>query len=369
MQISRAALYDLVWKSPLSKTAPEFGVTATSLAAICRANNVPYPGSLYWTMKSLGRPVEIQALPGSSEEALKQIVIEPAKPKETRFDKRSEEPQSSGARNDAIALIDRPVKEHPIITKRIEERERQRREALATRNEWAIKAAPSPMTDVDRRRYSLLSKLLRAIEAKGGLVSNAEKGNFQARIDGEAIEFQIREKQRQTRITETYGSHSFSKQKLVGTGKLAFSVLTYWPGHNSTEWKETDSVTLDSKLPNMVERIFDGAQAVKAWNTRVREEEEQRRKAAANRAERQRQAELERHRRQKFVDLATDWQAATIVRDLVAALRLKEADQNQDVSGKTVAEWLAWADEVANDLDATRNGVAAFFSTIKPSGS
>lgn len=318
----------------------------------------------------MGRPVEVQPLPAVPDESISQITIEPAKPRKTRSDKRADaEATSSSLRSDVAALIDRPVKEHPIITKCIEDRERQRREALATRNEWAIKAAPPPITDVDRRRYSILSKLLRAIEAKGGVVSNAEKGNLQARIDAEAIEFQIREKQRQTRITETYGKHSFSKQKLVGTGKLAFSVLTYWPGHNSTEWKETDSITLDSKLPDMVERIFDGAQAVKAWNARRREEEEQRRGAAADRAERLRQAELERHRRQKLVDLSTDWQAATVVRDLVAVLRSKDLDQNQDVSGKTVAEWLAWADEVANDLDATRNGAVAFFSMIKPESS
>ncbi|WOH58513.1 hypothetical protein [Bradyrhizobium sp. BWC-3-1] len=369
MQISRSELYELVWKSPLNKTAPQFGISATSLAAICRTHNIPYPGSLYWTMKSMGRPVEIQPLPAASDEAVLQVIIEPAKPRKTRADKLSQEPQSSGARNNAVPLIDRPVKEHPIITKWIEDRERQRREALATRNEWAIKAAPSPITDVDTRRYSILSKLLRAIEVKGGVVSNAEKGNLQARIDGETVEFQIREKRRQTRITETYGSRSFSKQKLVGTGKLAFSVLTYWPGHNSTEWKETDSVALDSKLPNMVERIFDGSQAVKAWNSRRRKEEEQRRKVAADRAERQRQAEVERHRRQKLVDLATDWRAATIVRDLIAVLRSKDPDQNQDVSGRTVAEWLAWADEVANDLDATRNGASAFFSMIKPESS
>lgn len=316
----------------------------------------------------MGRPVEIQPLPAASDEAMLQIIIEPAKPRQTRAGKRSdEEPPSSGPLSDLATALERPVKEHPIITKWIAERERRRRQALASRNEWAIKAAPGPITDVDRRRHAILSKLLRAIEAKGGVVSDTEKGNLQARIDGETVEFQIREKQRQTRITETYGNHSLSKQTLVGTGKLAFSVLTYWPGHNSTEWKETDSVTLDSRLSNMIERIFDSARAVKAWNSRLQEEEEQRRKAAAERAERQRQAELERLRRKKLIELATDWQAATIVRDLIALLRSKETDQNQDVSGTTVAEWLAWAEEVANELDTTRNGAAAFFSTIKPS--
>jgi hypothetical protein len=59
MQISRAELYELVWKSPLSKTAPRFGISATALAAVCKKRSIPYPGSLYWTMKSMGRSVEV----------------------------------------------------------------------------------------------------------------------------------------------------------------------------------------------------------------------------------------------------------------------------------------------------------------------
>ncbi|WP_205668279.1 hypothetical protein [Bradyrhizobium manausense] len=318
----------------------------------------------------MGRPVEVQPLPAASGEPTSQITIEPAKPRKSRSNKRIvEERQSAVDRNEPLTRTARHVKDHPIINNWIAERERQRREASASRNEWAIKNAPGPITEVDRRRYSLLSVLLNEIEAKGGRISTSPKGNLEARIEGETVEFQIREKQRQSRVTTSFAGRSFSKVELVGTGKLAFLVLTYWPGHHSTEWRETNSVVLDSRLPEMVARIFEGAKALKAWHLQRQTEEEQRRKAAAERVERQRQAEIEGKYRQKLIELATDWQTATIVRDLVAVLRSNEGVQNQDVSGKSVAEWLAWADQVANDLDATRNGAAAFFSMIKPQSS
>jgi hypothetical protein len=86
MQISRLELYELVSKSPLSKVAPSPGISATTLAEICRKYNVPYPGSGYWTRKSLGQTVMLDPLPLDSEE--KPIDIEPAKPRVLRAESR-----------------------------------------------------------------------------------------------------------------------------------------------------------------------------------------------------------------------------------------------------------------------------------------
>lgn len=56
MQLKRSELYSRVCNAPLSKLAPEFGLTGTALAAVCRQHQIPYPGSGYWTRKSLGLP-------------------------------------------------------------------------------------------------------------------------------------------------------------------------------------------------------------------------------------------------------------------------------------------------------------------------
>ena len=363
-ELSRKELYDLVWQQPLSKMAPQFGISATALANICRKYEVPYPGSLYWTMKSMGRPVEIQPLP-AAEGGSTQISIEPAKPRRPRTGNSDEKPKHSDAQ-DVMAQL--PAKEHPIVTRLIADREQRRREALASGNKWAIESAPGPIADVDRRRHSLLSKLFYAVEERGGKVSAAQKGNFLAHIDGEDVEFLIREKRSQRRVVSDLGGFKSTNVELIGTGRLSFSFLTYSPTHPCSEWNETDTAKLESRFPAMVERIFAGAQGLKAWNLKRQQEEEQRRKTAAERAERQRQAELERARRHKLVKLAGDWQAANVIRGLVTALKSTDFDESQDVSGKTLAEWFTWADEVANDLDATRDGAANLFSLIQREG-
>jgi hypothetical protein len=77
MQLTRFELYQRVRDRPLSKVAPELGISGTALAAICKRYQVPYPGSGYWTRISLGLPAELPALPEASDET---IEIKPSTP-------------------------------------------------------------------------------------------------------------------------------------------------------------------------------------------------------------------------------------------------------------------------------------------------
>jgi hypothetical protein len=83
MQMTRLELYKRVCERPLSKVAPEFGISGTILAAICKQHQVPYPGSGYWTRKSLGLPAELPTLPAASDETI-EILPSVAKPRKKR---------------------------------------------------------------------------------------------------------------------------------------------------------------------------------------------------------------------------------------------------------------------------------------------
>ncbi|TDQ13612.1 hypothetical protein DEV91_1411, partial [Phyllobacterium brassicacearum] len=43
MQLTRLELYQQVCDRPLSKVAPDLGISGTALAAICKQYRVPYP--------------------------------------------------------------------------------------------------------------------------------------------------------------------------------------------------------------------------------------------------------------------------------------------------------------------------------------
>lgn len=83
MRISRRELYERVCQRPLSKIAPDFSISGTALAAICKRHQIPYPGSGYWTRKALGLAVRLPTLPDGIDETI-EIVATPAKPRPKR---------------------------------------------------------------------------------------------------------------------------------------------------------------------------------------------------------------------------------------------------------------------------------------------
>lgn len=83
MQLTRSELYNRVCEAPLSRLAPEFGLTGTALAAICRQHEIPYPGSGYWTRKSLGIAAELPALPDGIDAIIEITPVAP-KPREKK---------------------------------------------------------------------------------------------------------------------------------------------------------------------------------------------------------------------------------------------------------------------------------------------
>ncbi len=61
-QFTREELYELVWTTPLSKLAGQFGVSDVAIAKRCRREGVPVPPRGYWAKVAAGKSVERPAL-------------------------------------------------------------------------------------------------------------------------------------------------------------------------------------------------------------------------------------------------------------------------------------------------------------------
>jgi hypothetical protein len=220
------------------------------------------------------------------------------------------------------------------------------------------------LSDIDRRRHAILDALFQALESKGAKISEAEKGQLRVTIDKEKIDFQIREKNRQVKVSQEDRRNSYLSQELVGTGKLVFAIRTYLRGPHNEEWRETNSNPLESQLPKIVDRLFEGARILKAWRVEQEQERERWRQEAAQRAERERLVKQEQKRREKLGELARNWFAASQIRDFLAAIKSKSFPSEKDVYGKSLADWMAWAEAAADALDATQDGADGLFSII-----
>lgn len=366
-RISRLGLYELVSKSPLNRVAPSFGITASTLATICRQHNVPYPGSRYWTRKSLGQSVTLDPLPSMFDEQL--IEIKPTKSR-VRHAPGLTKDMVVGTATPAILTSLTPIikqqlsKPHPIIAKWIADHERRSREARASRDPWRIRTAPAPFSEIDYRRHAILNALFQAVESRGAEINETEKGLLRVTINGEKIDFQIREKNRQVRLSPQDKRSSYLSQELVGTGKLVFAIRTYLRGPHDEEWRETDKKPLESQLPKIVERLFEGSRILKAWHAELEQERARWRQEEAQRAERDRLAKQEQKQREKLCELARDWFTANQIRDFLAMVKSESLRGEQEIHGKKLEDWITWAEATADALDTTRHGAEGLFSII-----
>ena len=80
-EMTREALYDLVWQRPISKLAPEFGTTPYWLRKICHDHDIPTAPNEWWFAKEYGRQAVQTPLPKDSQFAGQMITIPPGRPR------------------------------------------------------------------------------------------------------------------------------------------------------------------------------------------------------------------------------------------------------------------------------------------------
>nr|WP_235687517.1 hypothetical protein [Rhizobium rhizogenes]QCL09926.1 hypothetical protein pC5.8b_436 [Rhizobium rhizogenes] len=78
------------------------------MAAVCRQYQIPYPGSGYWTRKSLGLPADLPALPEGADET---IEITPSIPKP----RQKKAPEDNAARKTRTVAKARRLEHHPLL--------------------------------------------------------------------------------------------------------------------------------------------------------------------------------------------------------------------------------------------------------------
>ena len=62
-EMTRKALYELVWSAPSVEVAAQLGISDVGLTKVCRKHRIPKPPRGYWAQKKVGRSVRRSPLP------------------------------------------------------------------------------------------------------------------------------------------------------------------------------------------------------------------------------------------------------------------------------------------------------------------
>jgi hypothetical protein len=373
-KMTREELYNAVWTTPMSRLAMDYGISGNGLAKICDREDIPYPPRGYWAKHVVGRAPKETPLPKSS--SAHSIIIRPTPlppppielPPEVK-----QQAEKARASESALAVPESLLRPHAAIASWLTEHEQKKRRARSERDPWRRNLYdPGDFSETDHRKHRILDVLFKAIERHGGKVKQGERGVLFAEVLGEKVEFQVREKQKQECRALTDDEKRFRspgdngwKKELVPTGWLVFEIKTWqWPSGLPRQWLESEKQPMEGMLPDIL-ATFVAAGPLLVQQRKDREAAERERQLADQRRyEEQRRRKRDANRWRRFRELAQDWHELAAVRDFLAALRSMNVTPTAEIDGRSVEEWIAWAEEWLQRADPTAGGVGSFFEQV-----
>lgn len=376
VRVTRDDLYRRVWETPMSRLAVQYGISGNGLAKICKRLQVPYPPRGHWAKKAAGKKTIRYELPAPNDDTPLEVIIS-ATPPQPKLPKLApeiqEKAETARAQAEKMLVSKRLTKPHPIIARWLADHERRKQEARRERDPWIkCMGMPKEFSPTERRQHRILNALFKEIERQGGRIKEGDQRQLYAEVHGEAIAFQIREKQKQVRRPLTEDERRWHtrtdrdwKPELQPTGKLVFVIKTWLRSNGlQTEWLEKDATPMEMLLPDIV-ATFAAAGPLLAEQRRQRDEvERQQRIAESKRYEEQKLVKLDENRWRRFVEVAHQWNDAEIARAFIAQVKRLNYDEDEYVAGNPLGAWLAWAEEHTCSADPLNHGLGGIFGSV-----
>lgn len=353
--LTRRALYDRVWQTPMVKLAAEYGISGRGLAKLCERHAIPVPGRGHWALTRAGYVMERDPLPTDPPpEAKVSITGDPGKEKE-------EHPivaaQIVYEHEHPILVPDDLNRPHRLVT--------QARDALRPRvpgieRVFATRGNPLPVKVSAKqipRALRLLDALFKASEQRGFAVTKVDEGRdtrTRITVHGEDISIGLEEPNRRSTHVLTAREEA-ERQKGRGwgipqydytpSGAFIFTIDEYTEGLRH-RWSDRVKRPLESCLNEIIVALV----RISVTILRPRRIE----------AELEHQRQLEEDRRRQIyrakIDALNkalpDWQKSRDLRAFIAAVEgATHRRFGKDSSNDKIDGWLDWARRLADDID------------------
>jgi hypothetical protein len=348
-KFTRQALYDLVWSQPMSKLAKNLGVSDVAVAKACRRAGIPVPGVGYWAKVQHGKKVGRESLsprkPGSSDTVT--ITPLPSRSAPLLLPPDVQRSVDYEATVEAKIVVQRSLSNsHNII------------------QDWT-RRAQHDISKTERRRLRILSTLFRELEKRGhSLVPDPNKpGNVAVRVDGETVEFWLKERQKQSRVELTLEEKRYSfglnrewRYVLMPTGKLVFTIQSWLDSGMRRQWSDANRKPIEEQLNDIIVGLTIAGACLR--RRRLEREEEERQRFEADRKRRELEA-IKQQREQSLRRLTQRvhaWIQAGQIREYVAAARNAAQTGNYPGGPTDLEPRAAQALRLADEIDPLFSG-------------
>jgi hypothetical protein len=368
IKLSRADLYDQVWKTPLMRLGPQYGITGTGLAKICDRLNVPCPPAGYWLRVNAGRSPQKATLPPAREGIPEDVTIFPTPERSSEELEADAHFAAALEKFKAMEVCKNLRGQHPVVAGLIAEHDRDFKEAKQQQRRWGDAGSRvGRLTELDHRRHRILNTFLKEAGKIGFAALTA--GSLQS---GKIrIEFSLEEYRRQVRRElrpderPTFNPDQKWTQEKVASGELRFKFLTgLWCGAKLL-WADGPDLPLENGISEI---LATAVAAVPFLETkRIAEEEKKRIQIEAEQRRQQEIArrKIEKNRWRRALDLSDRWHAANRIRSFIAVVEVMETTGDDPLAGgRSREEWLAWAKLRLGAYDPLEAGADAIWSNL-----
>lgn len=361
IEVTRQALYDQVWSTPMTKLAKEYGISDVALAKICKKLNVPYPWRGYWRRKETGKVVKQLPLPSNTDPA-KQLVtihrtirpesVEPLSEDATQRITAEQAPERK------IVVPDRFINPHQLLKAHVVEWRSGTVDEYGAIRSGTIRQLMRVSPTSLGRALRIMDTLFKALESRGYPVGMQQgyHRTLGVRINGEPITFGLEERfQRmnhpdQKDLTRQWWQRQ--RYQYAPTGTLSLKITEVWGDGLQKIWRDRKRAKIENCLNEFIVGLLGVAEAVKSARLKRELEQQAQREAQHTREEEARKRQEELARRQALEQEAVNWAKAQQLRGYLAALKeVLIAKHGEIQPGSPADQWLLWAHQHADRLD------------------
>jgi hypothetical protein len=365
-EITREALYKLVWEKPGTVLAKELGISDVGLAKICKKLRVPRPPRGYWQLINVGRKPRIPPLPLARKGEPTLALFSPQRPRAELCPEDSavlERIRTENLPINRIAVSPDLRGAHSLV--------RNAKKLLETGHadpygrmhaQWSAGIKPKCL-DVRVSKKTLLralrimDALLKAFETRG-LEIEVDEQKTQCLIDGERVKFylweMVKRSERERNKEQRERPSTFERWVFTPTGELVFVLDEYCLDRKN--WKDKKQSPLEDRLNDIMVGMITAAEIIRIKNLQYEQERQRRLEAERQREEVERQRRLEAECRHELDAMVALWMKSFNLRQFVVECeKALSPDAKQPSDGSEVA-WLAWAYSYADQIDPLKNG-------------
>lgn len=362
IEVTRQALYDQVWSTPMTKLPKEYGISDVALAKICKKLNVPYPQRGYWRRKETGKAVKQLPLLPNTDPAKQRVTIHRTIRPESVVPLSEDATQritAEQAPERKIVVPDRLTSPHRLLKEHLTEWRSPKVNDYGaiwsgSIRQLNLRVSPTSLG----RALRIMDTLFKALESRGypvGIQQGYHK-TLGVRINGEPITFGLEERfQRmshpeQKDLTRQWWQRQ--RYQYSPTGILSLKITEVWGDGLRKTWSDRKRAKIENCLNEFIVGLLRVAEAVKSARLKRELEQQAQREAQHTREEEARKRQEELARRQALEQEAVNWAKAQQLRGYLAALKdVLIAKHGEIQPGSPADHWLSWAHQHADRLD------------------